>query len=206
MSNGELFESSRYTSAVELQKQVRPAPPQTAPVKPELELSSEELSEVLQRASSIQTMKQNSGRDVTTLNNAIETARELGIAEEHVLEAAGELRRRKEHFGRLKSIARKRRNNFVRMIGTTMFVVTMVFFFGGMNAAQAVLFGMSIALVVLAGRWGRALLAQRYPDLFDTPAPNECRLCGERAWDRKAQLCREHLKAIEGATGGDSSR
>jgi hypothetical protein len=164
-----------------------------APAGQNLELTPEELAEVLRDASSLQTREQESGRDITTLDGAIETARELGIGEAHVHAAAAKLRQRKDRLQRLRNISRTRGRHVLRFLGTMALVTTIVLISGGMDAAQATLFGMSIALVVMCFRWGRALLAVRYPDIFDSDERGECRVCGNRARDKKSFYCFEHM-------------
>lgn len=163
--------------------------------EPSLELSSAELAEVLKDASSIQTSRQETGRELATLDEAIVTARELGIAEEHVREAASRLQRKKDRLLRLRNVTRHRRNNILRMMGSMLMVGTIVSLAAGFGTAKIVLMAMSIGLAVMVFRWLRAIGAERYPELFDTRLKGECSVCGNPSVKRDGTFCSEHLPA-----------
>jgi hypothetical protein len=118
----------------------------------------DELAQILREANSRQ-----SSPSVATIEEALETARELEIDEAHVLEAARALRARKSRLEELRGRSRARLVKLVRYLGTTAFVVILVGFVAGIPTARLVAFGMGIAAIVLTAQWIRSLFDQRFP-------------------------------------------
>lgn len=162
-------------------------------------LTSDELSEVLNAA--IAREQSSDGADVTTLEDALEIARQANIPEEHVRAALEEVRtRRRREEDSVLGIARqaerrlivkaKRRRDF--LMGT---------FFAGAAAAVGALIGAPVWIlgglaafsVMLGARW--LLLPVGDPDAMAleviTP-PGTCRVCGREAHTPRSIFCEEH--------------
>lgn len=157
-------------------------------------LSSDELSSVLSKASRIQAEKQQVGREVATVDQAFETARELGINDEHVREAIDELRRQKGRRALFRAATRRRRRAFLRFVATMLGTVVIVGIAAGLGTARVVALAMAIPFLILGFQWMRALFFERYPAVAAEfgPLAGECRVCGNPAWQPKATFCSEH--------------
>lgn len=157
-------------------------------------LSSDELSTVLSKASRIQAEKQQVGRDVSSVDQAFETARELGIGDEHVREAIEELRRQKARRALFRASTRRRRRAFLRFVASMLGTFAIVALSAGFRTAQIVAMAMTIPLMIIGFQWVRALFFERYPAVAAEfgPLAGECRVCGNRAWQAKATFCTEH--------------
>lgn len=156
-------------------------------------LSSDELSSVLSKASRIQAEKQQAGREVATVDQAFETARELGIDDEHVREAMDELRRQKGRRALFRAATRRRRA-FLRFVASMLGTLVIVGITAGIPTARIVALAMTIPLLILGFHWIRALFFERYPAVAAEfgPLAGECRVCGNPAWQPKATFCAEH--------------
>jgi len=179
----------------ELEKQHRrPAAQKETEVVPVDTLSSDELSSVLSKASRIQAEKQQVGHEVTTVDQAFETARELGINDEHVREAIEELRKQKGRRALFRAATRRRRRAFLRFVASMLGTIAIVGFTAGIPTARIVAMAMTIPLVILGFHWIRALFFERYPAVAAEfgPLAGECRVCGNPAWQPKATFCAEH--------------
>lgn len=124
----------------------------------EVTFTLDELAQILREANS-----RPSSPAVATIEEALETARELGIDERHVLEAAAALREKRLRIEGLREQSRARLVKLVRYLGTMAFVVFLVGFVAGVPTAKIVAFGMGIAAIVLTAQWIRALFDQRFP-------------------------------------------
>lgn len=157
-------------------------------------LSSDELSSVLSKASRIQAEKQQAGREVSSVDQAFETARELGINDEHVREAIEELRRQKARRALFRASTRRRRRAFLRFVASMLGTVAIVAVSAGFRTAQIVAMAMTIPLMIIGFQWLRALFFERYPSVASEfgPLTGECRVCGNPAWQPKATFCTEH--------------
>ena len=154
-------------------------------------LDSNDLATVLSEASRIQ-----QNRELSSLDQALETARELGIDEKHVVAAAEKLQRHKARLARLRTVTRRRRAEFLRFAGLLIIIPLFVMMVASTNAAQAVLFGMSIAAFIMGIKWFRAWIAEKKPDLFEADTePGDCRVCGASAVHKKGHYCRDHKPA-----------
>lgn len=157
-------------------------------------LSSDELSSVLSKASRIQAEHQQVGREVSTVDQAYETARELGINDEHVREAIDELRRQKGRRALFRAVTRRRRRAFLRFVASMLGTITIVGLSAGLRTAQIVAMAMMIPFLIIGFQWVRALFFERYPVVAAEfgPLAGECRVCGNPAWQPKATFCSEH--------------
>lgn len=157
-------------------------------------LSSDELSSVLSKASRIQAEKQQVGREVSTVDQAFETARELGINDEHVREAIDELRKQKGRRALFRASTRRRRRAFLRFVASMLGTIAIVGISAGLRTAQIVAMAMTIPLLIIGFQWIKALFFERYPSVAAEwgPLAGECRVCGNPAWQAKATFCAEH--------------
>lgn len=118
----------------------------------------DELAQILREANSRQ-----SSPLVSSIDEALETARELGIDETHVLAAAKELQEKKIRLEVLKRRSRNALMGLVRYLGTMAFVVILIGFIAGLPTARIVLFGMSIAAIVMTAQWIKCVFNLRFP-------------------------------------------
>jgi len=143
----------------------------------EAQFTPDELAAIMREANSRQ-----SSPAVATIDEALETARELGIDEKHVMDAARELQEKKIRRDVLRRRSKARLMKLVRFLGTMAFVVTLVWITAGQQPAGLAAFGMSIAAFVMAAQWVKALFEERFP-----PENTEA-LSGRRApRDRKPE-------------------
>lgn len=168
-----------------------------------MRLSQEELSEVLNRAISRQGEAQQYSGDVTSLDEAMEIARQLNIPEEHVRAAAEELGR---------TGMRTRKREVVRTRRATGFAVA------GMAAGLAALLTIAVlalhlplwlglAPLALTVIWVIAAARGRFAPISDAeadrvelpPVPGECRVCGRPAQSSRSTFCDLHQYRAPGS-------
>lgn len=166
-------------------------PPQTLPRIQNVTLTPEELTELLKRASARESQSMQT-REVATIEEALQTANELGISREHVLAEIAELRDVKSRDGRIERMIARRRDSFVRFAGLTLLVGGGLTVLIGFSTAKFALFGMSIALFVLGLQWWQARGALKNPHAVIEPVDGECRVCGKNAVSDHAKYCAEH--------------
>lgn len=118
----------------------------------------DELASILSDAN-----RRQSSPSVATIDEALETARELGIDETHVLEAARALQEKKIRRDVLARRSHAQFMKLVRYLGTMAFVVTIVGFAAGIPTAKLVAFGMGIGAIVMVAQWIKALFNERFP-------------------------------------------
>lgn len=130
----------------------------TPPARDET-FTPDELAEILREAN-----RREGSSGLATIDQALETARELGIDETRVLEAAEAIRERKARREQLSRRSRSYLMKLVRYLGTTVFVVALVSFIAGVPTGRLVAFGMGIGAIVMTAQWIRAVFDARFPD------------------------------------------
>lgn len=118
--------------------------------------SPDELAAILRDANSRQTT-----REVATLDQALETARELGIDEHHVRAAAEAHRAKKARRGELHGLTLRERRKLGNLAWSAAMVTCIVTLAAGWEIAQLALLGLSIAAVAQGFRWLRAEIRER---------------------------------------------
>ena len=113
--------------------------------------SPDELAAILRDANRRQTT-----REVATLDQALETARELGIDEQHVRAAAAAHQAKRARRAALHELTVHERRKIARIAWTAAMVTTIVTLAAGWEIAQLALLGLSIAAVAQGFRWQRA--------------------------------------------------
>lgn len=116
----------------------------------------EELGEILQEAN-----RRQDSRDVATLDQALETARELGIDEQYVFAAADAHRAKRERKEALHAMTVRERMKLGRIAWSAALVTSIVTIAASWSVAQLALMGLSIAAVAQAFRWIRAEIRER---------------------------------------------
>jgi hypothetical protein len=116
----------------------------------------DELAAILREAS-----RRQESRDVATLDQALETARELGIDEKHVRAAAEAHRAKRQRRDALHALTVRERMKLGRVVWSAALAVSIVTIAASWHIGQIVLFGMSIGAVAQAFRWIRAEIRER---------------------------------------------
>jgi len=144
--------------AIDQQSRSRTRPGERFVSSEDERFTPDELASILREANTRQ-----SSPAVASIEEALETARELGIDEKHVLAAAQDLQAKKERRQALRQESKRRLRRLIRYLGTIAFVALIVGVSAGVPTAEAVAMAMSIAAIVLAARWIRALFDERFP-------------------------------------------
>lgn len=165
-------------------------PPRPSRAEEELTLSQDELAKILKEASSREGTR--AKPDVTTVDGAIEAARELGIPDEHVLEAIDRLRAEKSRRAELKSIAVRRRDRAFQFAGIMLLSTFIVAVSASLKVAAIVLVSMLIPLFKLVFAYYQAHAAMSDPDRVVEPIEGECRICGQPAFKPNGRRCAQH--------------
>lgn len=118
--------------------------------------SSDELAAILRDANRRQTTK-----DVATLDQALETAHELGIDEQYVRAAAAAHLEKRARRDELHALTLRERRKLGRIAWTAAMVTAIVTLAAGWEIAQLALLGLSIAAVAQAFRWLRSEIRER---------------------------------------------
>ena len=158
-------------------------------------LTTDELASVLREASRLQGEERQKGMALNTLDDALTTAGELGIEERYVHAAASHVRAQRERLANLRAITRRRRSKVVAFAGLTVALTFGIALSADTEAGLAVLFGMSIALLIMTAKWFQAWLQEKYPETFEfAPESGECRVCGDSAAEKRGFYCTEHRR------------
>ena len=155
----------------------------------DLTFSPDELTELLKNASSLDTSRV-AGKHPASLADAMQTARELGIPEEHLLIAAEDMKRQKVRKAKRSIALFRRRRETMRYLTTMIAVSGGVGLMSGSLHTAFVLFAcMSIPLIGMIIRW---LTAVFDTDKEPAAATGMCRVCGAIAWNENATYCSKH--------------
>jgi hypothetical protein len=156
----------------------------------DLSFTPDELTALLQQASQLDARKVEQSHPVS-LADALQTARDLGIPEEHVLMAAEDLKRSKVKVARRRHALVSRRNAFIRFLFITLSVSIGMLLMSGLHTALVIFAAMSIPLLLLGSRW---IMARIDPTEggHSGPEPGVCRVCGRTAWNPNATFCTLH--------------
>ncbi len=163
----------------------------------ERDLSSDELTEVIKEAARRQgeDLKRDDGKPVSTMDDAYSLARELGIPEEYVTEAAGDLEVKKYAGIRIRDIRRKRLVQLAAMIGIGVGAVgiALLMNLGGFLTWLGVLGIAGLIVLVALVRWlGVALGDPNLKQIGPAPVAGICRVCGRSAVTAESTFCDDH--------------
>lgn len=118
--------------------------------------SPDELAAILREANTRQT-----ANEVSTLDQALETARELGIDERHVRAAVEAHRAKKARHTTMHALTVRERRKLGNLAWSAAMVTCIVTLAAGWEIAQLALLGLSIAAVAQGFRWLRAEIRER---------------------------------------------
>jgi len=161
------------------------------------QLSSEELTAVIEQAAKKQgeDLKREKTQSVTTMDDAYALARELGIPEEYVTEAAGDLDARR--FGELQlgRLRGRRMVQFLMVAGVGVAVVAAIWVLnlgGWLTFLAAAGIAGLIALVALVRWLSVAMGDPNLKQIGPAPVPGRCRVCGRTAVTAESTFCEDH--------------
>lgn len=160
------------------------------------DLSADELAAVIKEAARRQgdDLKREGTTSVTTMDDAYALARELGIPEEYVTEAAGDLESRRFMESQIGRLRGRRLVQFVVWLGIGIGVVAAASLLNLGWLAFLLAAGVAGLIVLVAlVRWlsvamGGADLKQIGP----APVPGRCRVCGRPAVTPESTFCEDH--------------
>lgn len=178
----------RHNAQIVLRQDYR-RPPRPSKAEEELTLTQEELARILQEASS---RNAPATRDVTTVDGALEAARELGIPDEHLLEAVDRLRAEKSRRVQLKGVVGRRRDAALRYLGVTLLTTSIVAVTASPKVALIVLVSMLLPLFKLGFAYYQARAAMHDPHAVLEPIEGECRVCAKPAVSKRGRYCADH--------------
>jgi len=161
------------------------------------QLSSDELTAVIQEAAKKQgeDLKREQAQSVTTMDDAYALARELGIPEEYVTEAAGDLDVRR--FGELQvgQLRGRRMVQFLVAAGVGLAVVAAIWVLkvgGWLTFLAAAGIAGLIALIALVRWLAVAIGDPNLKQIGPAPVPGRCRVCGREAVTAESTFCEDH--------------
>ena len=159
-------------------------------------LSSDELASIIKEAARRQGEDlKRSDTAVSTMDDAYALARELGIPEEYITEAAGDLDARRLTTIRVKQIRKKRLLQLAAMIGIGVGAIGVAWLLnlGGFMTWLGVIGFAGLFVLVALIRW--LAVSMRDPNLQQigpAPVPGICRVCGRSAATPESTFCEEH--------------
>jgi hypothetical protein len=160
------------------------------------DLSSDELASVIKEAARQQgeDLKREQARSVTTMDDAYALARELGIPEEYVTEAAGNLESRRFMETQLGRLRGRRLVQFLGWLGIGVGVVVAVSLLNLGWLAFLLAAGVAGLIVLIAlVRWlSVALGGADLKQIGPAPVPGRCRVCGRPAVTPESTFCDDH--------------
>lgn len=168
-----------------------------------MRLTQEELSDVLNRAISRQGEAEQYSGTVSSLDEAVEIARQLNIPEEHVRAAAEELGRTGMRSRKREVIRQRRATAFASAgIATGLAAVLAI----AVLALHLPLW-LGLAPLALAVVWLVAALRGKSAPISDAeadkvelpPIPGECRVCGRPAQNSRSTFCELHQYRAPGS-------
>lgn len=161
------------------------------------DLSSDELAAVIKEAAKKQgeELKREQATSVTTMDDAYSLARELGIPEEYVTEAAGDLDARRYTDLRVGQLRGRRMIQFLAAAGIGAVVVGAIWVLGlggWLTFLMAAGLAGLIALIALV-RWLAVAVGDvNLKQIGPAPVPGRCRVCGQAAVTPESTFCEEH--------------
>jgi hypothetical protein len=167
---------------------------QRTPARPGL--SSDELASIIKEAARRQgeDLKRDDTKPVSTIDDAYAVARELGIPDEYVTEAAGDLQARRFTELQVRQIGRKRLTQLVTMLGLGIGVVALVWMLGiGWLTFLGVAGLAGLVIMVALIRWLSVAIGDPgLKQIGSAPVPGRCRVCGREAVAPESTFCDEH--------------
>jgi hypothetical protein len=161
-----------------------------------VQLTEDELQELLTDAIARQgeaQRRQDVSHTLSTLDDALEIARQLNVPEEHVRAAAAEIHKRRLRERRRQLVRERRRADFLAALGLLVGVALVVAVVGASLAALIFLMLALIPVAVLGWRWLRAPVTDEEADRTELPPiPGKCRVCWRDAHTPQATFCEEH--------------
>ena len=159
----------------------------------DLALNHDELAQLLKEASKLQGEERQKGHQINSLDDALATARELGIEERHVIEAAGRLQSHRQNLARIHARTKRRRSQCLNFLGIMLAVSGGIAVMSSPGSGLKVFAAMCIPLFILSINWFKAWINEKRPDFIELePARGECRVCGEPAFHPRGHYCAEH--------------
>lgn len=165
-----------------------------------LRLSHDELTDVLNDAIARQSKAEFQTERPSTLEDALEVARQLAIPEEHVLAAAQELQRRRLREQRRQVAREHRKAPFLAAVGLAIGIGLVVMLtrpsIGGFVSVLLV----ALPALYLGWRWKSAPVTDAEADRTELPTTaGTCRICGATAITPRSTFCSEHQYKAPGA-------
>jgi len=161
------------------------------------DLSGDELTSIIEEAAKRQgeALKREQSTSVTTMDDAYALARELGIPEELVTEAAGDLDAKRYTEARLGQIRGKRLRQFLAALGSGAGVLAIVWLMklGGWATLLTAVGVVGVIVLIALVRW--IIVAMGDTDLKQIgppPVPGRCRVCGRTAVTPESTFCDDH--------------
>lgn len=165
-----------------------------------LRLSEDELSAVLNDAIAGHSQVQRGPEHASTLEDALDIARQLDIPEEHVLAAARELQKRRVRELKRGVVRKQRKTSFLAALALGAVVALVVLLIklsiGGVISGLVAL----LPAVYLGWRWLVSPVTDAEADAVELPpVPGQCRVCGNPAAAPRSTFCAEHQYRAPGA-------
>jgi len=161
------------------------------------DLTNDELTSIIEEAARKQgeDLKKEQATSVTTMDDAYALARELGIPEEYVTEAAGDLDAKRYAEATLGRIRGKRLVQFLAVLGVGAGVLAIVWVLK-LGSWMTLLTAAGIAgLIVLVAlvRWIAVAMGDTdLKQIGPPPVQGRCRVCGRTAVTPESTFCEEH--------------
>jgi len=165
-----------------------------------LRLTHDELTAVLNDAIARHSEAERRAERPTTLEDALDVARQLDIPDEHVLAAAQELQRRRVRELRRQVARDRRKAPFLAAsgfaVGIGMVVALVRPSLGGLVSVLLVM----LPALYLGWRWKLAPVSDAEADRTELPpVPGQCRVCGSTSATPRSTFCTEHEYRAPGA-------
>ncbi len=161
------------------------------------DLSGDELASIIKEAARKhgEELKKSDDKPVTTMDDAYTLARELGIPDEYVTEAAGELEAKRFTGIRVGQIRRRRLVQLAAMVGIGLGALGVAWLFnlGGFSTVLAILGVAGLLVLVALVRWLSVALGDpALKQIKQAPVPGICRVCGLQAVTAESTFCDDH--------------
>jgi hypothetical protein len=167
--------------------------------RPPVRLTQDELTALLNEAISRHSAAERQAETVTTLDDALDIARQLSIPEEHVRAAAGEIHKRRGREQRRAIVKQRRQSALIAALAIlgaiTLVVVLVQPTLGGAISAMIA----ALPAVYLATRMAAPITDEEADRVELPPVPGRCRICGAEATTPRSTFCSQHQYQPPGA-------
>jgi Flp pilus assembly protein TadB len=162
-------------------------------------LTQDELTALLNEAISRHSAAERQAETVTTLDDALDIARQLSIPEEHVHAAAGEIHKRRTREQRRAIVRQRRKTAFLTALAISAAIGMVVLLVRPSVGGLVSVLIAALPTLYLGWRASAPVPDEEADRVELPPVPGRCRVCGAEATTPRSTFCTQHQYQPPGA-------